>query len=164
MIGTRKKIKNDTPIIGPYNVNSEGSSDMYYKGANMLHTIRQLVNDDEKWRSILRGLNQAFYHQTVTTAQIENYMSNQSGLDLSKVFDQYLRSTTIPVLEYKIAGKKLNYRYTDVVDGFNMPLKASVGKKELSLTPTENWTSQNITGDLSSFKVLRDYYVHVRKL
>tara|TARA_R110002012_G_scaffold322108_1_gene555915 strand:+ start:26794 stop:28434 length:1641 start_codon:yes stop_codon:yes gene_type:complete len=164
VIGTRKKIKNDTPIIGPYNVNSEGSSDMYYKGANMLHTIRQLVHDDEKWRSILRGLNREFYHQTVTTAQIENYISHQSGLDLSKVFDQYLRSTAIPVLEYKIAGKKLSYRYADVVEGFNMPLKASVGEKELSLKPTENWASQNIPGDLSAFKVSRDYYIELRKL
>ncbi|WP_047415685.1 M1 family metallopeptidase [Cellulophaga sp. Hel_I_12] len=164
VIGTRKKIKNDTPIIGPYNVNTEGSRDMYYKGANMLHTIRQLVYDDEKWRSILRGLNQEFYHQTVTTAQIENYMSNQSGLDLSKVFDQYLRSTTIPVLEYKIVGKKLSYRYTDVVEGFKMPLKVRVGKKELDLTPTENWTSQNLNGDLSSFEVPRDYYILMRKL
>ena len=145
-------------------MNSEGSSDMYYKGANMLHTIRQLVHDDEKWRSILRGLNREFYHQTVTTAQIENYISHQSGLDLSKVFDQYLRSTAIPVLEYKIAGKKLSYRYADVVEGFNMPLKASVGEKELSLKPTENWASQNIPGDLSAFKVSRDYYIELRKL
>jgi hypothetical protein len=48
--GLRNIIDNDKPIIGTYDVNNEGSGDMYPKGANMLHTIRQLVNNDEKWR------------------------------------------------------------------------------------------------------------------
>ena len=100
VIGTRKLIQNDKPLIGPYNVNKEGSSEMYYKGANMLHTLRQLIENDEKWRQILRGLNSTFYHQTVTTEQIENYISQQSGIDLTEFFNQYLRTTKIPTLEY----------------------------------------------------------------
>jgi len=164
VIGTRNNIKNTSPIIGDYNVNSEGSSDMYYKGANMLHTIRQLVNDDEKWRTILRGLNKDFYHQTVNTAQIENYMCEKLGLDLSKVFDQYLRTAQIPVLDYKIDGKKISYRYTDVVKGFKMPLKAKVGNKEIRLQPTENWQTEIIKADLATFKIDRNYYINIRKL
>lgn len=164
VIGTRNNIKNTSPIIGDYNVNSEGSSDMYYKGANMLHTIRQLVNDDEKWRTILRGLNKDFYHQTVNTAQIENYMCEKLGLDLSKVFDQYLRTAQIPVLEYKTNGKKISYRYTDVVKGFKMPLKAKVGNKEIRLQPTENWQTEIIKADLATFKIDRNYYINIRKL
>lgn len=164
VIGTRNNIKNTSPIIGDYNVNSEGSSDMYYKGANMLHTIRQLVNDDEKWRTILRGLNKDFYHQTVNTAQIENYMSEKSDLDLSKVFDQYLRTAQIPVLEYRTNGKKISYRYTDVVKGFKMPLKAKVGNQEIRLQPTENWQTEIIKADLATFKIDRNYYINIRKL
>jgi aminopeptidase N len=164
VIGARNNIKNTSPVIGDYNVNSEGSSDMYYKGANMLHTIRQLVNDDEKWRTILRGLNKDFYHQTVNTEQIENYMSEKLGLDLSKVFDQYLRTAQIPVLEYKTNGKKISYRYTDVVKGFKMPLKAKVGNQEIRLQPTENWQTENIKADLSTFKIDRNYYINTRKL
>lgn len=98
--GLRKNILNDKPIIGNYNVNNEGSSDMYYKGANMLHTIRQIINNDDKWRSILRGMNSAFYHQTVSTKQIEDFISSEAGVDFSKVFDQYLRDVRIPTLEY----------------------------------------------------------------
>src|SRR5688572_5774888 len=94
-IGTRKLIQNDEPIIGPYGVNREGSGDMYYKGGNMLHTIRQVIDDDEKFRSILRGLNSTFYHKTVTSKDVEEYMTKQSGKDLSKIFDQYLRNTKI---------------------------------------------------------------------
>ena len=98
VIGSRKNIANDEPIIGTYGANREGSGDMYYKGGNMLHTIRQIVNDDEKWRSILTGLNKDFWHQTVTTQQVESYVSQHAGIDLSKVFDQYLRTTKIPQL------------------------------------------------------------------
>ena len=107
VLGMRDKIRNRRPIIGVYNVNNEGSSDMYYKGANMLHTIRQLVNDDEKWRNILRGLNKDFYHQTVNTKQIEDYISEKANLDLSSVFDQYLRTTEILPLHILLKMKNL---------------------------------------------------------
>ncbi|HQK39559.1 MAG TPA: M1 family metallopeptidase, partial [Flavobacterium alvei] len=99
--GTRKGIKNDKPIIGQYDVNNEGSGDMYPKGGNMLHTLRQIVNDDPKWRTILRGLNSTFYHQTVTTKQIEDYLSKAVGLDLNPFLNQYLRAIRIPTFEYK---------------------------------------------------------------
>lgn len=107
LVGTRRSILNDTPVQGPYGVNKEGSSDMYVKGANMLHTIRSIVNNDEAFRKILRGLNETYYHQTVSSQQVEAYVSKQSGLDLSPVFEQYLRHTQIPVLEYKYEGKKI---------------------------------------------------------
>ena len=107
VIGTRANIRNDKPIIGSYDVNSRGSGDMYPKGANMLHTLRQLVEDDTLWRSILRGLNETFYHQTVTTQQIESYLSEKTGKDLSAFFDQYLRTAWVPNLEYRWNGNIL---------------------------------------------------------
>lgn len=136
VIGTRKIIGNREPIIGKYDVNKEGSGDMYPKGGNMLHTIRQIVNDDALWRSTLRGLNQTFYHQTVTTKQIEDYVSQQAKRDLSKVFDQYLRDIRIPVLEYKLSKKHIEYRWTNCVAGFDMPVKIKLdGKKEMTIFP-----------------------------
>ena len=92
---------------------------MYYKGANMLHTLRQLVEDDEKWRQMLRGLNMEFYHQTVTTKQVEEYMSEFLEKDLTEFFNQYLRTTKIPTLEYKIERKNLEYRYTNIIESFD---------------------------------------------
>lgn len=133
IIGCRQNIKNDRPIIGDYDVNKEGSSDMYYKGANMLHTIRQLVNDDDKWRNYLRGLNKDFYHKTVTTADIEEYTSDFLGFDLSKIFDQYLRTVKIPTLECKTKNGEISYRWTNVVDGFEMPIKVSIDGGELQI-------------------------------
>ncbi|MGB0789693.1 MAG: M1 family metallopeptidase, partial [Marinirhabdus sp.] len=119
VVGTKQNIKNDRPIIGPYNVNTQGSSDMYYKGANILHTLRQLVEDDKKWRAILRGLNKQFYHRTVTSAEVEGYLSEQSGIDLTQFWEQYLRTIKIPKLEYRINDNKLTFRYTNIVKGFD---------------------------------------------
>ncbi|MDO6674516.1 M1 family metallopeptidase [Tenacibaculum sp. 1_MG-2023] len=162
VIGTRNAIQNDIPIIGNYDVNDEGSGDMYYKGANMLHTIRQLINNDEKWRQILRGLNADFYHQTVTTQEVEKYMIEKSGIDLSKVFDQYLRTVKIPEFEYKVENNTLKYRWGNVVKGFNMPLKVIINGKSELLHPTENWQVKTIKGD--SIKVDKNYYVNFKSV
>ncbi|MEO5509964.1 MAG: M1 family metallopeptidase [Longimicrobiales bacterium] len=122
IIGSRRNIRNDSPIIPPFGVNADGSGDMYYKGGSMIHMLRQLVNDDEKWRGILRGLNSTFRHQTVTGKQVREYISKQAGIDFSNVFQQYLETTMVPVLEYGIADGKLSYRWTNVVPGFDMPV------------------------------------------
>lgn len=157
VIGTRKNIQNDSPLIGQYDVNQRGSNDMYYKGANMLHTIRTLVNDDEKWRSMLRGLNKTFFHQTVTTEQIEQYLIDESGLDLQPVFDQYLRDIRIPVLEYAWKENTLQYRWANVVTGFNMPVEVEINGMVHRLQPETRWQEQTI--DSRGEVVLdRNYY------
>jgi len=160
-IGQRKLIRNDVPIVGVYGVNHEGSGDMYDKGANMLHTIRQLVDDDARWRGIMRGLGKTFWHQTVTGKQIENYLSSRSGMDLSKVFDQYLRTTKVPTLEYKIEGSKLSYRWSNVVPGFAMPVKITTSPGKLTwIRPTGSWKTTAV--ELSrpeDFHVDENFYV-----
>lgn len=158
VIGTRTGIENDIPIIGHYGVNQEGSGDMYSKAGNMLHTIRQMINDDEKFRMILRGLNKDFYHQTVTSAQVEKYISDKSGIDLSKVFDQYLRTVKIPVLEHKAVKGKTSIRWTNCVEGFNMKLKLQ-GKDEW-IYPTTQWQEINLKDKLS---IDPNFYILVKK-
>ncbi len=157
VIGTRLNILNDRPIIGIYDVNYEGSSDMYYKGANMLHTIRQIMNDDEKWRMMLRGLNKEFYHQTVTTKQIEEYISKAVGRDLTPVFDQYLRDVRIPMLEYSFKDGKLFYKWTNAIRKFDMPVKVFIDEKEVLLKPLTRW--QSITSFGKNLVVDHNYYV-----
>jgi aminopeptidase N len=146
--GVRKNIINDSPIIGTYNVHNEGSADMYYKGANMLHTLRQLIEDDELWRNVLIGLNKEFYHQTVTSKQVEDYMSKKTEKDLSAFFNQYLRTTKIPKLEHTINEGKMQYRYVNVVKGFDMPIRIFVNEKEKWIFPTSEWKTENIGGNI----------------
>lgn len=142
--GTRQAVENDIPIIGKYGIRNEGSGDMYYKGANMLHTIRQVINDDEKFRQILRGLSKDFYHQTVTTQQIEDYISTKSGIDFSSVFDQYLRTTKIPTLEYSQTGNVLKFRYQNAVEQLKLPIRIN-GNQVIS--PTEAWQTITLKTD-----------------
>ena len=160
VIGTRANIQNDRPIIGKYNVNHSGSGDMYYKGANMLHTLRQLLEDDEKWRQVLRGLNNEFYHQTVTTQQIENYMSKLSGIDLQQFFDQYLRDTRIPRLNIKVDKKCLEYRWSEVVKGFDMPVKVTVDGSAIWIQPKREWQKKKLKQPIKTVEVDRNFYIN----
>ncbi|WP_339653524.1 M1 family metallopeptidase [Flavobacterium frigidarium] len=157
--GLRKNISNDKPIIGHYNVNNEGSSDMYYKGANMLHTIRQIINNDDEWRSILRGMNSAFYHQTVSTKQIEDFISTEAGVDFSKVFDQYLRDVRIPTLEYYSQDGNLFFRWANAVADFDMPVKVTIDGKEQLLKPTINWNSMTFSKADIKLTIDPNFYV-----
>jgi aminopeptidase N len=162
--GTRSGIHNDKPIIGNYDVNNEGSGDMYPKGGNMLHTLRQIVNSDEKWRSILRGLNSTFYHQTVTTKQIEDYLSQQVGMDLNPFFNQYLRDIRIPTLEYTFQENALKYRWTNSVAGFDMPVKVSLNGTEVTLNPKSEWNEFTCPFKISKVEVNKDFYVLSNKV
>ena len=162
VIGTRKGISNTKPIIGPYDVNREGSSDMYSKGANLLHTIRQIADDDEKWRKTLRGLNKTFFHKTVTTAEIENFISKSLNIDLSSVFDQYLRDIRIPVLEYEINNGFLKYRWNNVIENFTMPVKIIINETPLLINPTKNY--KKIAFDSNKLIVDKNFYVFSKDL
>ncbi len=144
--GIRRNIKNDIPIIGPYGVNQEGSGDMYAKGANLIHTIRHAINNDSLFRNILMGLNTQFYHQTVTTAQVENYISVRAGFGFQKVFDQYLRTTQIPILNYSYNEREkiFTYEYKNCVTGFNLPLHFSYLGKKYSFMPMDYQPQQRL--------------------
>jgi aminopeptidase N len=166
IIGNRRGIRNDVPIIPAYGVNAQGSGDMYPKGGEMLHTIRQIVNDDEKWRGILRGLNKTFGKQTVLGSQIEAYISREAGTDLSKVFDQYLRTTNVPVFEYRLKGQTLEYHWANVVPGFDMPVRVRGASGEFQLLhPTERWTSTPAGVIMAEpIEVDRNFYVTSKKV
>jgi len=164
--GVRKRIVNDEPVIAHYNVNEKGSGDMYYKGGNMLQTIRHSLNDDKKWRTILRGLGKTFYHQTVTTKQIESYISKNAEIDFSKVFDQYLRNTQIPQLSYYYSAdkKQLYYRWDSCITGFNMQLNLLHNDKSMRITPTQQWKSLNDVAFFDTVWIEKNYYIRVKEV
>ncbi len=160
--GTRMNIANDIPIIGAYGLNQRGSGDMYYKGGNLLNMIRQILQDDDKWRLILRGLNKEFYHQTVTTEQVESYISTQVGWNLGKVFDQYLRDTRIPIFEYYYHEGGIQYRWINAVKDFDLPVDVQLNGKVIRLQAKTSWQKLEV-GQLQELLVDPDYYVGVLK-
>lgn len=159
--GEWRNVRNDKPIIGPYGVNEEGSGDMYDKGAAIMYMIRQLTNDDEKFRQMLRGLGKEFYHQTVTTQQVEAYIATHTGLDLKAFFDQYLRTADIPVLEYSLKHKQLRYRFSNVVPGFTLPITARAGNNTVTLQPTTEWQTMK-WGKSYNIKFSKDFLIEVK--
>jgi aminopeptidase N len=164
IIGTRAGIRNDRPIIPAFGVNAQGSGDMYPKGGNMLHTIRAIIDDDAKWRDILRGLNKTFYHRTVTGKQVQDFISREAGMDLSKVFAQYLTTTQIPVFEYRVRDGGLDYRWANVVSGFDMPVRVNVpGIGTRVLRPTESWQGLDVaSSNAGELRVDENFYVTAR--
>ncbi len=161
LLGLRNSIQNDKPLIAAYGVNREGSVDMYPKGANLIHIVRQLIDDDEKFRTLLRSINRDFFHQNVTSEQLEKYIIEKTGLKLSKVFDQYLRTVQIPVLEYKVSGNKLRFRWTNCVEGFDMRVRIKAGE-QMWVSPGTEWKEINI----SSRAIIIDpnFYIGSRQL
>ncbi|PBJ05414.1 M1 family metallopeptidase [Flavobacterium sp. ACN6] len=164
--GTRQGIKNDRPIIPDYNVNAQGSGDMYPKAGNMLHAIRHGVDNDTLFREVIRGLGKEFYHQTVDSKQIENYISEKLHFNYSKVYDQYLKTTQIPSFEFYFDKDKTKvyYRYSNCVSGFNLPLTLKNEKEKIKIIPTDQWQNAVISKDqLSLFdaaSITKMYYIN----
>lgn len=157
--GIQNNIENDVPIIGKYGVRNEGSGDMYAKGASMVHTMRQIINDDAKFRQILRGLNKDFYHQTVTTEQVEKYISEKAGFDFTSIFNQYLRTTDVPVLEYTQKGTELKYRFVKGVKNLNLPIRFG----EYTISPNESWQTLKLKNS-DPVKFSKNYYIKYKQI
>ena len=136
---------------------------MYYKGANMLHTLRQLIEDDQKWRQLLRKINLRFYHQTVTTKQIEDFISKESGIDLTQFFNQYLRDVRLPKLEFSHKKNTVKYRWTNIVDGFDMPVKIGIGKHDQKwIYPKAEWQTLEISSGKIPITIDKNFYIEVK--
>jgi hypothetical protein len=166
MIGARAGVRNDRPVIPVFGVNAQGSGDMYPKGGNMLHTIRTIIDDDAKWRDILRGLNKTFYHQTVTGKQVQDYISREAGIDLTKVFAQYLTTTQIPVFEYRVQNGALSYRWANVVTGCDMPVRVNIpGIGTRVLRARDEWqTLEGVSPRAAELSVDENFYVTAKLL
>ena len=156
--GIRDNISNKSPIIGKYGVNKSGSGDMYPKGANMIHTIRQIVNNDEKFRGIIRGLGKEFYHKIVNTEMIQDYIQKNVDFEIKPIFDQYLRHTKIPKFEFEQNGKEFKFAWKNTIPEFNMPLIIHQNGKEIKLKPTTKVQTITLpTASLVDFN--ENYYV-----
>ena len=165
----KRSVRNDKPIIGPYNVNKKGSNDMYQKGSLMLHTLRSLIDNDSLWFSIIKGISEEFKYKIVDGIEIINYINEKVDLDLYYFFKQYLNNADIPIFEYKIQkngrGSTLLYRWNAIND-FNMNIKVNIGQKDLWLSPDSEWKEYGLgNNDIKSFNVRDDlFYVNVKKI
>ncbi|HET8886787.1 MAG TPA: M1 family metallopeptidase [Salinimicrobium sp.] len=164
LYGLRRTIGNRTPIIGDYDVNSEGSGDMYFKGANMLNTIRSVVNNDEKWWNIIKEFSLTFKHKIIDTKTVVDFFEEKTGLELSAVFHQYLKCTSIPELQFSNKNGKVLYRWEAEAPDFKMPIDVFVDGKEQRISPSEEWRELKSVQSTDEVTVdLKGFYVKVNK-
>jgi len=165
----KKNVKNDRPIIGKYNLNFKGSSDMYSKGSLMLHTLRNVINKDSSWFKLIKDISIDFKDKNVDGVEIIKYINDRTELDLTKFFKQYLYHRQIPTLEYKLqkhgAHYTLLYKWK-AIDGFNMPVKINYGTKDKILSPTSIWQELDLGFfDIETFNVRDDlFFIRVNKM
>jgi len=169
MNGKKHNVENEEPIIGAYNVNDQGSGDMYPKGALMLHTLRHVIANDSLWFDILKGIQETFAYQTITTEDLVHYVNQRTGKDYTYIFDQYLRHTSIPELQVVLVkrGKdvRARYRWLADVESFRMPIKVRTGDDVYEfIHPTTEWQTAELGQiDPDSFHVATDrFYVDIR--
>ena len=158
--------QNKKPVIGIFGVNKEGSTDMYYKGALMLNTMRHIVNDDDKWWKIILDYSEHFKKQVIETQDVITFFNKETGMNLTPVFSQYLRYAAIPVLQLKLNKGKLEYRWQTNEPNFSMPVEVTINGKLSRLNATNNW--QSLKTDAKNFDAVsvatNKFYVKVEKL
>lgn len=161
--GLKRNIENASPIIGPYGVNKEGSTDMYEKGAMLLNTLRHIVNDDTKWWKILLNYSEKFRHKIIDTETVVNYFNTETGMNLTPVFNQYLRRAAIPELEYRIRKGKLQFRWKADESKFAMPVDVKIKNKKARIFPTTDWSVSKLKAESrQDVEVLmNDFYISV---
>jgi aminopeptidase N len=123
--GLKGNIKNDEPIIASYGVHKEGSADMYYKGALLLNSIRHILNNDSKWWKLLLNYSTTFRHQIIDTETVVRFFNLKTGIDLTPIFNQYLRHNSIPTLEVTQNKKGLFVKWKCEESGFIMPIEVT---------------------------------------
>ena len=164
----KESVRNDKPVIGPYHVNVEGSSDMYNKGSLMLHTLRSLIDDDEMWFEIIKGIANDFKYKTVDGQEIINYINEKSGKDFTYFFNQYLKNKEIPNFQYNLQKEGRNYTLVyrwEAITEFDMPILINTGNNDFWIYPNIVWKELDLGSfDIYDFKVRDDlFFIDIKK-
>ncbi len=164
--GQHYSVQNRKPAIGIFGVNKEGSGDMYFKGALMLNTMRHIINDDAKWWKLIYDYSTTFKKQIIDTETVINFFNKESGLNLTPVFNQYLRYAAIPTLQLKLDGSNLEYRWVTDEPDFAMPVEVAINGKTVRLQATNNWqrTATQATSLNDVQPADKKFYIKVAKL
>lgn len=162
--GLKRNVGNQTPIIGTYGVNNEGSGDMYPKGALLLNTLRHIVNKDEKWWTMLLKYSETYRHKIIDTETVIAFFNQETGMNLTPVFNQYLRYPTLPSLELRMKKNKLEFRWITTVTSFSMPIDIKIKDKKIRIIPKNDWTKSKLKiNKLQDVEILKNnFYVNVK--
>jgi len=163
--GYKPKITNERPILTARGVNGEPPPDQYFKGVVFINTLRSVVDDDARWWKLLHDLYQHFKYQNIMTEDIEQFFNQQTGMNFTPIFNQYLRHTTIPTLELKFDNSgTVSYRWKADEPGFQMPVRVGKSGNWQIVHATSDWQTMRTTLKKDEFDVATDlYYVNVTR-
>ena len=164
--GYQGKVSNRRPIITDRGKHQGPPGDQYFKGALFLHTLRNVLRDDDKWWALVREVYDTFKYQSIETDDILKLFNKRFGMDLQPVFDQYLRHAQLPLLEliFDDAKHSVSYRWKTDVPGFDMPIRVGERATWQQISPTTEWQTLSTELGQERFEVATDlYYVKVTK-
>ncbi|HEX7019285.1 MAG TPA: M1 family metallopeptidase [Gemmatimonadaceae bacterium] len=165
MSGYKAKVQNRRPIISPRGIHRTPPQDMYFKGALFLNTLRHVVDNDARWWTLVRNTYQHFKYRNIMTEEMIRFFGEQTGMELTPIFDQYLRHTDLPTLELRFTGDAVAYRWKADEDAFAMPIRVGrPGHWQVIRPTTDRWQSMPLSAPPDQFEVATDwYYVNVSK-
>jgi aminopeptidase N len=164
--GFKPKVYNLRPIVAERGVNADPTEDQYFKGALMLNTLRSVVDDDARWFALLHDFYQHFKYQNILTEDVIEYFNRQTGMNLTPIFNQYLRHVNIPRLEllFGEAPGMVMYKWDADEDDFAMPVRVGSPDHWQIIHPTTQWQWMQSPLAKDDFQVATDlYYVDVNK-
>jgi aminopeptidase N len=160
----KTKVKNLQPIVSARGVNSTPPEDQYFKGALFINTLRSVVNDDARWWALLHGFYQHFQYQNILTEDVVAYFNQETGMNLTPVFDQYLRHAALPVLDLQRSPEGVRYRWEADAPGFAMPVMVGGKEHRQMIHPTTTWQTMPTSQVKDDFEVATDlFYITVNK-
>ena len=165
-----RMIRNDKPIVGIPHVHRKGSSsDMYHKGSAVLHTIRNLIENDSLWYDLMLSMTDHFKHQTIDGRDVLNYINEKSGYNFDELYEQYIYTANLPQFQYKIIRKRgknyLQYRW-EANEKFDMPIKLRLKPNEWSwVYPSKEWQEEMLKLSYEDFEIATHLFLmDVKKL
>jgi aminopeptidase N len=162
--GLKSHVNNRQPILGQRGVNRNPPQDQYFKGALFINTLRSVVDDDKKWWAILRKFYQTFKYKNILTEDVVRFFNANTGMNLTPMFDQYLRHVDIPTLELKFSKNSVAYRWIADESAFAMPIKVGTRDHWQTIKPTTKWQAMPIDLTAASFEVATElFYVKVKR-
>ena len=164
--GIKPKVQNLRPIITERGVNGDPTEDQYFKGALMINTLRSVINDDNRWWPLLYDFYQQFKYRNIMTEDVVAFFNRETGMNLTPIFNQYLRHAEIPTLQlfFDPATRSVSYKWRADEPDFAMPVL--VGEKDhwQRIVPTEQWQTMKTSLSKDQFEVATDlFYVGVEK-
>ena len=158
------KVRNTEPIITMRGLHREPPQDQYFKGALLLHTLRSVIDDDRTWFEVIRGVYDRFKYKTIFTEDIVQFFNEQTGMNLTPIFNEYLRHADVPMLQLRFDEQThtVAYRWKAGEEDFAMPVRVGNPAAWQLIRPTADWQTMAWAGNPTDFEVATDlYYVYI---